>query len=542
MNYSQTASFWIGAVVILIYALERFNSPPTNRPSTTWLRYYSAAFIYVGLFELTYVLLCYHPELLQLLKELPGLEQLSVKPGDNNTLHLSVSTLLSVLVPKILGLYRIDLEIRHQLQRVAAIPTEARRFAHEIQRSHYQPDGQLQIAVRSALRERGLEGAAEPEQLQPLRRLIAMMLRLHEWEADLRFTPFLHERDAQYAHLQSRYQRVMEIARGYALPPVARSGASAEPASQRFVQAFDEEILALLQEGSELISHSLLKCCLRAVTREQELTHMGLVCRSEPQLTIDVDQLTLLFAALIALLTLYVMLVFRPQLGADASANSRMFVLLAKIPLIYTLAMICAVLPKQHWPLFQRRDHAHIPAFGYLLTGLMAATAAVLVSLLIDILLLWQGTPPAGATSWGLAEASAKAWADYWARRFPFMLLPFTAAATMAFILDWQWLQRWGHGWPRRLADATAMALAMGLAGWLVHALVLQLNPAMTNKLWAVVMLVVMIGALLGALVPCWFRQHRSHGTEASPAALPEAGATIVALAIVNQPVGKTNR
>lgn len=80
MSYYQSASFWVGAVVILIYALERFNTPPTNRPSTTWLRYYSAAFVYVGLFELTFVILCHYPNLVGLLQALPGFEELTTSP------------------------------------------------------------------------------------------------------------------------------------------------------------------------------------------------------------------------------------------------------------------------------------------------------------------------------------------------------------------------------------------------------------------------------------------------------------------------------
>ncbi len=293
----------------------------------------------------------------------------------------------------------------------------------------------------------------------------------------------------------------MEMARGYlALPLASQSSAAAEPASQRFLQAFDEETAALLQEGSELASHSLLNCCLRAVTREQGLQAMGLVVSTEQRLAIDVDQVTLLLGALIALFTLYVMLVFEP--GARS-----VFTLLAKIPVIYTIAVICAVVPKQHWSLFQRRDDSHIPAFGYLLSGLMAATAAIVVSVLIDSLLLWRAVP-VGGDPLGLGGALAGAWHDYWGRRYPWMLLPAVAAMATAAIIDCRWLQRWGDGWQRRLADALTMALVMGIAGWMVQHWLMVVSTSMRQMpLLRVVLLVVLVGALIGALVPAWFRQ-----------------------------------
>ena len=143
----------------------------------------------VGLFELTFVILCHYPNLVGLLQALPGFEGLTTSAEGVSDSQFGTAILLSVLVPKVPGLQRIDLDIRHQLQRAAAIPTEARRFAREIQRSSYQPDSALATAVAGALRERGLAGAIELASLLPLRRLVAMTSGSAKRERSLSSSP-----------------------------------------------------------------------------------------------------------------------------------------------------------------------------------------------------------------------------------------------------------------------------------------------------------------------------------------------------------------
>jgi hypothetical protein len=54
----------IGAILITIYAHERFNTPPNVRASTTAVRYYVASVIYLMIYLITFYLLTKYPFLL----------------------------------------------------------------------------------------------------------------------------------------------------------------------------------------------------------------------------------------------------------------------------------------------------------------------------------------------------------------------------------------------------------------------------------------------------------------------------------------------
>ena len=59
-----------GAVLIAIYAVERFNTPPTIRTSTTAGRYYVAVIVYLLIYLATFYVFTKYPELVERLEEI----------------------------------------------------------------------------------------------------------------------------------------------------------------------------------------------------------------------------------------------------------------------------------------------------------------------------------------------------------------------------------------------------------------------------------------------------------------------------------------
>src|SRR5881296_2779045 len=94
----------LGAVLILFYSGNRFNTPPTNRSSTTAVRYFVALFFYCLVGVGFYIMLVEFPHLLEFLAQgnavPPWAKELS------NPLLVALS--LTVLLPKLPVLSTMD--------------------------------------------------------------------------------------------------------------------------------------------------------------------------------------------------------------------------------------------------------------------------------------------------------------------------------------------------------------------------------------------------------------------------------------------------
>lgn len=501
---ATSAVFWVGCLLIFIYALERFNTPPTNRSSTTWLRYYMAALIYVGLFEVTFAIIARYPELAAYLQGVApqwreSLADLAdVGEGPQST-TVGIALVLSVLVPKIPGLARIDRALRGGLQRAAAIPHEARRFARCIWAADFKPDQLLRDAIDARYEKLGLDATLSVDAIQPaalrLHQLTAMMLTLEDWEKDRRFAGFLAERREQHERLKERYGRAVEMAKGYFELPdqdVGEIGGVLGDAAAKFRKGFREELDNLSMEAAELTSHTLLKCCVRASPRFAELHVMGLWPQEEQSHGVNADQFTLLLGSLVLVLLLYAVLVSEPGQTDKLS-------LVAKIPIIYILAVIWAVLPKQHWRLFRRQPGAPPPALGYALAGIAAVLSAVCVTLLFRLMLETKGLP--------FAEALTAAWWDFVDNSVPWLLMVFVTTVATSAVIDAESIAAETPESRRRCVEAAIMAGVVGVASVLVWWLLTGIRaPEDVPPVYAVLLVSAVIGGLIGFMVPHWYR------------------------------------
>src|SRR6266545_7600948 len=139
----------IGAVFIVFYAAGRFNTPPTNRSSTTAARYFLALFGYCLIGLTVYATLVLFPHLLAFLKG--GDESAIPEWAEKLSRPLMVALTLTVLLPKLPFLNEPDNWVRKQLQSMAAIPYEVRRLSAELRKANLAVSEDLQADVRLRL-------------------------------------------------------------------------------------------------------------------------------------------------------------------------------------------------------------------------------------------------------------------------------------------------------------------------------------------------------------------------------------------------------
>jgi hypothetical protein len=204
--------YLIGGLFVIMYAASRFNTPVTNRSTTTWTRYHLAASMYLGVGLVLYALLAaYHPFQTALKHLLPTLgDELAAKMAGQISPPLLAALCLTVLLPKVPYLSDIDAWIRQRLQHMAAIPFEARRVSAELRRAAFTVSDDIRARVSEDLvagdfREEDLVFEESPS-VQHLWTKIAVLVRhLDGLEADHRFAAFMAGDAAELASIRATY-------------------------------------------------------------------------------------------------------------------------------------------------------------------------------------------------------------------------------------------------------------------------------------------------------------------------------------------------
>ena len=509
-----------GAFLIVIYGAERLNTPATIRASTTAGRYYAASFVYLLIYLATFYVFTKYPRLVELLN-LDGAEvgATGIDPGGSTTVLVAV--LLSLLVPKVPVVSDVDARLRRFLHRLAAIPYEAIRLSKEIQHSRYAVPAVSREALIQEMEEQGFPAEALHSEDPTIRRWIgiaSLITQLKAWAHSNRFGVFVHERSGQFERINEHYGRLVKMARNAASLEEQARAAPESAALQDAAKAFRHNLhtaqRALLAEICDFISHGVLKTCFRHDCRQRSLREMGFLdVEDESDVGLSVNQTVLLFGLLLALV-LANFLLFRPP----NAEGERVLLMIAMIVSIYSAAVICAVVPKQYWRLFQYQGHAY-PSAGYLLSGIMAVIVSTIISLFFKALVFAGTADAAGGSS------LVTAWNHFFSDSYPWLTMAFAAAVSTAFLIDWE---RPTALPPRyhRIADGVLQAVFLMAAAGLVHWWLTSLSATegfggRVPDLGSVLRTTGLVGFTLGFLVPTWYRSSARRGVPEASAAVP---------------------
>lgn len=489
----------VGASFIALYSYHRFNTPYTNRSSTTALRYHLGAAVYALLIVSVYLVLSH----IQLSERVEGLLSSSQEGLLRDPLLLAL--LLTVLLPQAPWLASLDNWLREKCKRLAAIPYEVRRLSAELRRAPFEPSADIRAAVRHRLLERGFEEEEvrleEGEGPQGLwLKATALMVELQQWESEPRFAGFLNRFSDDWQGLRSEFNGLVPKAkRCFQLlgdAASAPSDATVVKMAAEYRSNLMNEVRRLLAELYEFISRGVLQCQLTRATRLQQLSKLGFQRSHQPTLSRD------------SLVAVFLMVV--PVIGASLLVGQKDFTTaLTRAPqyaLTYVVAVICAL-----WARHLKRPAvgedplwAHRPWFAYLVAGVVAVAGSAVINLGSKFLLY--------PSRFDLDV--------YWERGFPWVLLSFVTAFVTAFHLDNRPSERFPFRRLRWIEGATqgilTVVAAVGVCLWLS-----QYRPA-EDIPWHVLGSAGLIGLLLGITVPSWFRMTEALELEDEERALME--------------------
>lgn len=503
----------LGALLIVIYATERFNTPRTNRASTTAAQYYSAAAIYLLIYLLTYFVFSKYPHLLKVLIDDAELQQRMQQLDAENT-PILVAMILSLLVPKLPLVRELDLRLRVFLHRLASIPFEAIRMSKEVQGMRYEIPPSLLPELRQEMEDRNFPVALDaPESTDPIVRnwmnIAALMLQLRHWEKTHPYAAFMQERAGQLQRIHERYHRLCASAiSAYDLARQAHSQ-SGIPALQdavtRFHRNFRADEKTLYAEICDFISQAILIHCFRGHTRRSALQKLGF----KPTMTETPQGISVHQGVMLAGMLLMLLLTSFILFSQNVANIQQVLVRAAMIVSIYSAAVFFVVYPKEKWRFFQYDGGRFYPVAGYLVSGLMAMPVCMAINLIFRTLI---SVSAEGDTD--ITHAFSAAVSRYVDFSYPWMTLSFVAAICLAFLIDWKIPIRLGQRM-QKVCKAGVMIIVLMSCTWLVHAWLVQIYLAkgmiFPLPLASALRNAALIGYVLGYFVPAWFIRSCEH-------------------------------
>ncbi len=502
-----TVDIWIGIFFVVFYSVQRFNTPPTNRSSTTFGRYFLALFPYCLSAVAMYLVLVLGgtPALVQFLTGNAVLDDLKEALSH----PLAMALLLTVALPKVPLLADLDRWTLRQLQGFAAIPFEVRRLTAVLCKKAFTVPEDVQVTVMRRLQnegfdERDIRFTGEQTPARDWTVLTALLMRIDDWRCDRRMAGYFLEYGDVLQGLRDRHAALMPKARiSFKLLQETRATSEtdkAREAIQRYVDDFSEQVSKLREDLLAFISRGILRADLTDGARYRRLTALGF--------PVELDHPRLPLNQMLGLFGWVLVLILSASVFADPFLTHRpaptMGVLLGRaltVSLIYTAAVACAVLPKQRWS-FANRDPGRSPrpVGFYFVAGGMAVLITQSMSFLYNC---------------GL-ERSVHGAAYRLLLTYPWALLTFAMAVVTAFLVDDHPPRHWPSSRVSAVEGISAavvmMLVALVTIGWLeqrVHTrpdLVAKVTQFRVPPLLKAMSTAGAVAFLVGLLVPKWWR------------------------------------
>lgn len=287
----------IGAVFVFIYAIDRISNPKMNMDTTTLERYWTMLLLY-ALCSITIYLIAastlQYADIDHLKDFLPGLEfDSKLSPP------LVVALLMTILLPKISGLVKIDEAVRTELRRRASMSSIASNLSHILESSPLQLSEAHRQEIIDLLAEQEIEeqdvifdydGSA-----QYLWTRITILLRsMRSWETDASYRGFIEKYHDEWDGLIERSElNEAKAIRCFRLQYVAGKDEKLVSALKDCRRHYTGQLSALLTQLCDFMGKAIAQCRHSPKARRDALVDIGINARINVGYTIH--QITMVF-------------------------------------------------------------------------------------------------------------------------------------------------------------------------------------------------------------------------------------------------------
>jgi hypothetical protein len=243
----------VGLMFVMVYAINRFNTPATNRWSTTSLRYHSSLVLYVST---SFVLLFFIAQLVQMSPELVGISLPSAAkqalrnavvggtPAEGFSYFLFSALCLTILLSKVPGLRAVDGATMQVFQKFGAIPYQLDRLSKDLSNADFRLPERHVAAFEAAARRHGLDAERFREAFGPSLEAVwvqafSLYASLKEFEQEPRCARLFDDFQKRWRTLERRLERFNDEAIGILRVDASKISGDADPPDGAVETALD---------------------------------------------------------------------------------------------------------------------------------------------------------------------------------------------------------------------------------------------------------------------------------------------------------------
>ncbi len=503
------ATEWIiGFVLVLIYAQSRFNTPKSNKSSTTVYRYHFAFICYFLSLCLLYLLLGGG------ISASPALYDQLIKGADDvagEGQHLSGGPLLSALflttlLPNFPVLSKIDKWLRGTFQEIGRIPREARELCGNMRRSTFIVPGHRKDTLRRFLADfPDADIRFHPDSSPQFEwtQITSLYLEVRSWSDKRKYSGFIETFQAEYRQLETGYEKLRAKAMKCMRWMSDYNDTEGVHPINECKKDFQEQMSTLKKELCNFIARSVLSCELTGRERRVKLEEMGFSDMVDNRSPLTAHQ-AVSIGFIVFLFMFFGNLFFR----GTSVMISRTILTSMMVATIYGFSILLTIYLKVVWPFADIRRVGQRPVAAYLVSGLLAVVLAFLISLTFKFVWFWDFIA-------ALNDIKAI---------YPWFLMSFTITVTLSYLADDGVLSAKPLPSWMRWVESITCSLVLMAAAWVVVLWLSQvpdLSAERLPQLKVVALISGGIGLAIGYIVPNWYRSLPTDNCDASAALDP---------------------
>jgi hypothetical protein len=490
------AIYWIfGGFVVVLYALDRFETPIPARGTTTFIRYWGARIGYLvsmlGLYLLLAGAVTDAKPILQMIipEEVIGESQKAL-PGP-----LLSALLLTSLLPHISHLKRIDEAVKQWFQRLGNIPMEIRALSGQLKNTRIVISPELMAKLHDTLEELGVKeewiSTRENTFRHKWARVAALCASVHQWNTTPPCIRYMDIHRSAFDEISRRVKAVGEMDEN-ALAVLNQDMGWLHP----WRKHMSEELGTLHQALCDFIARGVLQEARSPKQRYELLAGLGFEAGPRPMQHLNAHDIFLVGGVIFLMMLFTSLIVNQGIWSTDLSKNISMRALFM-VPIIYCVAIVAAIYPKAFWSFADIRTVGHRPVAGYAVSGLFAMAATFVIQLLFRY--MQEGFSP------GSFMIALKTNVDRW----PWLLMNFLMTIAIAWAADNHALSREKEPRWLRTSETLGLACTCGLLQWITLELLhtYSKNPGRWHgRTGQMIFTSALVGAVIGFFVPHFYR------------------------------------